>query len=80
MSPTSAPVDGSTTSSFSMRCLCSSARASSAFTVGGTVTRRSRGVIVAPTVWSRFVSKRMSRDVRIPTGRPSTTTGSPEMS
>ena len=38
-------------------------------------------VIIALTGWSRLRSKRMSRLVRMPTGRPSAaTTGSPEIS
>ena len=45
---------------------------------GGTVT--SSFVISALTGWSRFCSKRMSRAVRMPTGRSPSTTGTPLMS
>jgi hypothetical protein len=76
MRPTSLP--SSTTSSFSMRCLCSSCLARSLETPGVTVT--SSLVMRTATGWSRFSSKRMSRAVRIPTGVSPSTMGTPEMS
>ena len=45
----------------------------------GTVTNRSPGVMIAETGWSRFVSKRRSRFVTMPTTRLPSTTGSPEI-
>ena len=65
MRPTSLPL--STTRSFSIRCLCRRSFAWSFDVPGGTVT--SSFVISARTGWSRFFSKRMSRAVRMPTGR-----------
>ena len=77
MRPTSSPLSP-TTSSFSMRCLCSSTLAACVSTPGETVM--SSRVIRLMTGWSRLVSKRTSRLVRMPTGLPSCTTGRPEIS
>jgi hypothetical protein len=74
MRPTSSPLSP-TTSSFSMRCLCSSTLAACVSTPGETVM--SSRVIRLMTGWSRLVSKRTSRLVRMPTGLPSCTTGRP---
>ncbi len=68
-----------TTSTFSMRCLCSRPSTSSLGAPSRTVTSRSRGVITADTGESKRVSKRRSRWVTMPTALPSRTTGTPEM-
>src|SRR5512137_1831312 len=66
-----------TTSSFSMRCWCSSTLASSMVTPSRAVT--SFRVMTASTVCSRFFSKRRSRLVRMPTSFPRSVTGMPLM-
>ncbi len=68
-----------TTSTFSMRCLCSSACTSSFEAPSRTVTSWSRGVITAETGASSCVSKRRSRCVTMPTAFLPSTTGTPEM-
>ena len=45
----------------------------------GTVTKRSRGVMMADTGWSRRFSKRKSRLVTKPTTLPFSTTGKPDI-
>ncbi len=67
------------TSTFSMRCLCSSARTSSLGAPSLTVTSCSCGVITGDTGASMRVSKRRSRWVTMPTGLFPCTTGTPEM-
>ena len=57
----------STTSTFSMRCLCSSASTSSFGAFSRTVISRSCGVMTVETGASSFVSKRRSRCVTMPT-------------
>ena len=56
-----------------------SALASSRLAPSFTVTSLSRGVMMFFTGWSRFVSKRRSRLVTMPTTRPPSRTGRPEM-
>ena len=56
-----------TTSTFSMRCLCSSSSTSSFGAFSRTVTRRSFGVMTVDTGASSFTSKRRSRCVTMPT-------------
>ncbi len=56
-----------------------SALASSRLAPSFTVTSFARGVMMFFTGWSRFVSKRRSRLVTMPTTRPRSRTGSPEM-
>lgn len=68
-----------TTSTFSMRCLCSSCSTSPSLAPSRTVIRRSFLVMMWRTGSSSFVSKRMSRLVTIPTSWPPSTTGTPEM-
>ena len=69
----------STTRSFSMRCLCSSALAASRVVPTGAVTRWSL-VMKSAIGRSTSVQKRRSRLVRIPLSWPcSSTTGRPEM-
>ncbi len=76
--PLSSPLV-STTSSFSMRFRCSSSFDPSRLVPSAVVM--SLRVIIALTGWSRLRSKRMSRLVTMPTGRPSAaTTGRPEIS
>ena len=69
----------STTRTFSMRCLCSSASTSSSAAPSFTVTRRSLRVMMFLTGSSGFFSKRMSRLVTMPTSCSPSTTGTPEM-
>jgi len=69
----------STTSTFSIRCLCSSASTSSFGAFSRTVTSRACGVITEDTGASSFVSKRKSRWVTMPTTFVPSTTGTPEM-
>ena len=68
-----------TTSNFSIRCWCSSAWTSSAAAPSPIVTRFSRVVIIVETGFSKFVSKRMSRRVTIPTRSLPLSTGTPEI-
>ena len=68
----------STTSSFSMRCLCKSSFARSMVVPGGTVTSPSL-VITVEIAWPASFTKRRSRLVRMPTARPSRVMGTPEM-
>ena len=68
-----------TTSTFSMRCLCSRCSTSSLGAFSRTVTSRSRGVMTDDTGASSFSSKRRSRLVTMPTTRSPSTTGTPEM-
>ena len=67
----------STSGSFSMRCACRISLASSRPMPGRAVI--TRVVITSRTGRSRRFSKRRSRLVRMPTRRPSATTGKPEM-
>ena len=68
-----------TTSTFSMRCLCSSSSTSSFGAFSRTVTSRSFGVMTDDTGASSFTSKRRSRCVTMPTTLAPCTTGTPEM-
>ena len=76
--PLSSP-SASTTSTFSMRCLCSSSSTSSLGAFSRTVTSRSFGVITVDTGASSLRSKRRSRCVTMPTTLVPLTTGTPEM-
>ena len=68
-----------TTNTRSTLCSCIISRASSTEVPSGTVTKRSRGVIMLATDWSRRFSKRKSRLVTKPTTLPSSTTGKPDI-
>jgi hypothetical protein len=68
-----------TTSTFSMRCLCSSNSTSSFGAFSRTVTSLSFGVMTVDTGASSFTSKRRSRCVTMPTTLAPWTTGTPEM-
>ena len=68
-----------TTSTFSMRCSCSSSMTSVRGAPSLTVTRRGCGVMIFDTGWSMRVSKRRSRLVTMPTSLSPSTTGTPEM-
>ena len=67
------------TSTRSSLCWCISALACASEAPSWTVIRRSRGVMISRTGASRRVSKRRSRPVMMPTTRPFSTTGKPEM-
>ncbi len=67
------------TSTFSMRCLCSSASTWSLGAFSRTVIKRSFGVITEETGASSLVSNRRSRWVTMPTTLVPSTTGTPEM-
>ena len=75
INPASLPLS-STTNNFSMRCSCKISFAFSNVVPTGTVTRFSF-VIRSYTFRSRFVSKRISRLVRMPTSLSPSNTGRP---
>ena len=57
---------------------CITSRAASMLLPSITVTKRSLGVMIEATVWSKRFSKRKSRLVTMPTTLPSSTTGKPD--